>query len=79
MKFRVVEDFLARDDIGIASLHQLEAGQRKLLDDRWKEEQWSKQKKEVKYLGLKKQQENTIKDYLDFTKIMITAYNERLI
>lgn len=51
----MVEDFLARDNIGIASLHQLEGGQRKLLDDRWKEEQWSKQKKEVKYLGLKKQ------------------------
>lgn len=51
----MVEDFLARDNIGIASLHQLEAGQRKLLDDRWKEEQWPKQKKEVKYLGLKKQ------------------------
>lgn len=51
----MVEDFLARDNIGIASLYQLEAGQRKLLDDRWKEEQWPKQKKEVKYLGLKKQ------------------------
>lgn len=39
----MVEDFLARDEIAeIVSLRQLEAGQRKLLDDHWKEKQWSK-------------------------------------
>lgn len=41
----MIEDFLARDNAGIASLHQLEARQRKLLDDYWKEKQWSKKEK----------------------------------
>lgn len=39
----MVEGFLARDEITeIVSLRQLEAGQRKLLDDHWKKKQWSK-------------------------------------